>query len=316
MKIFAIETSHDDTSIALYENRSIIKMITISQTEFHKKFGGTLPEYAARNHAVEIVKILFDFLKEFNLKNIDHIAYTKEPGLIGSLYVGKIFAYALGFSLDKPVIPINHMHGHIFSVAFNHKILYPSLALIVSGGHTQIWYLDSPMPKDIKLIGQTLDDALGEVYDKIARKLNIGFPGGPIIDKLSKQGKVEIDFSIKIDKTYNFSFSGIKTKIINYIHNETQKGLGINVENICKSFQYYAQKPLLVKFERAIKEYNPKSIILGGGVSANSQLREDFSKLHKMCLIPEMQYTTDNASMIAITSDLQMKKKREIKWKK
>ena len=305
MKIFSIETSHDDTSISLYEDRKIIKEKTISQTEFHKKFGGTLPEYAARHHATKITHLLDEFKSEFDLTTIDHIAYTHNPGLIGSLNVGKAFAHGLGFALDKKVIPINHMHGHIFAAGFNHDIIYPAIALIVSGGHTQIWYLTSPKPQDIKLLGGTKDDAVGEVFDKVARKLKLGFPGGPIIDKLAKKGKPNIDFSIKIDETYNFSFSGFKTKLINYIHNLEQKKVKYNINDICASFQKHIFNPLIVKTQRAIKEYTPKSLILGGGVSANSELRDKVSQLHNNSLIPEMKYTTDNASMIAIASHFQ-----------
>ncbi|NQZ65623.1 MAG: tRNA (adenosine(37)-N6)-threonylcarbamoyltransferase complex transferase subunit TsaD [Mycoplasmatales bacterium] len=305
MKILAIETSHDDTSVSLYENREIIKEITISQTEFHKKFGGTLPEYASRHHAETIVKILKLFLEEFDLNEIDRVAYTEKPGLIGSLHVGSLFAHAIGFSLNKPVIGMNHMHGHIFASLFDNEIIYPAIALIVSGGHTQLWYLTSPKPSDIKLLGGTKDDAVGEVFDKVARRLKLGFPGGPIIDKLAKKGNPIYDFGIKNDDTYDFSFSGFKTKVINFIHNREQSDKEINLNDISRSFQDYIFKPLLIKTKKAIAEFNPKSIILGGGVSANSQLRDEFKKLHQNSLIPSMKYTTDNASMIAIASHVQ-----------
>ncbi len=305
MKILSIETSHDDTSLALYEDWNILKEITISQTEFHKKFGGTLPEYASRHHAETIIKILSILTKEFNIKEIDRVAYTQKPGLIGSLHVGSLFAHAVAFSLDKPIFPINHMHGHIFASLFDNKIEYPAIALIVSGGHTQLWHLSSPKPNDIKLLGGTKDDAVGEVFDKVSRKLKLGFPGGPVIDKLSIFGKNEYDFNIKNDDSYDFSFSGFKTKVINFIHNQEQKSVEINLNNFSKSFQTCIFKPLLVKTKRAIGEFSPSSIILGGGVSANSQLRKEFKKLHKKTLIPSMKYTTDNASMIAITSHVQ-----------
>lgn len=305
MKILAIESSHDDTSVSLYEDRKIIREITISQTEFHKKFGGTLPEYASRHHSETIVKILDTLMKDYDLSTIDHIAYTKLPGLVGSLHVGRIFAYALGFALDKKVVPINHMHGHIFAAGFNHDITYPAIALIVSGGHTQIWHLTSPKPNDITLLGGTKDDAVGEVYDKVARRLKLGFPGGPVIDRMAKEGTELIDFSINIDNTYDFSFSGMKTKLLNYINQKEQKNEELDIPSICNSFQEAILNPLIVKTKRAIEEYNPKSVILGGGVSANSRLRQLVSELHENALIPEMKYTTDNASMIAIASDLQ-----------
>lgn len=308
MKILAIESSHDDTSVSLYQDRKIIKEVTISQTEFHKKFGGTLPEFAARHHSETIVKILDMIMSEFDITDIDHVAYTKLPGLIGSLNVGRAFAYAVGFSLDKKVIPVNHMHGHIFAAGFNYEIEYPAIALIVSGGHTQIWHLTSPAPKDIVLLGGTKDDAVGEVYDKVARRLKLGFPGGPVIDKLAKESDEYIDFSINIDDTYDFSFSGMKTKLLNYINQKEQKNEEIDIASVCYSFQESILNPLIVKTKRAIEEYNPKSVILGGGVSANSRLRELVADLHANALIPEMKYTTDNASMIAIASDLQYEK--------
>lgn len=306
MKILAIESSHDDTSISLYENMKVIKEITISQTEFHKKFGGTIPEYAAREHSINILKIYDQLSSEFFVDDIDHVAYTKTPGLIGSLHVGRIFAYALGFALDKKVISVNHMHGHIFSSAFDNKITFPAVALIVSGGHTQLWRLFGYKPSQIELIGQTKDDAVGEVFDKVARKLGIGFPGGPIIDKYAKNGETILPFDIKDDGTYDMSFSGIKTKVINYISNEHQKGNKINIGDICSSFQKSILKPLISKSKRAIEEFKPKSFILGGGVSANSELRRMISKIHPNSLIPSLKYTTDNASMIAITSELQL----------
>ncbi|MCK5807159.1 MAG: tRNA (adenosine(37)-N6)-threonylcarbamoyltransferase complex transferase subunit TsaD [Mycoplasmataceae bacterium] len=306
MKILAIESSHDDTSISLYENKKIIKEITISQTEFHKKFGGTIPEYAARGHATNILGIYNDLASEFKIDDIDHIAYTKNPGLIGSLHVGRIFAYALGFALDKKVISVNHMHGHIFASAFDNEIVFPAIALIVSGGHTQLWKLTGYKPDEIEIIGQTKDDAVGEVFDKVARKLGIGFPGGPVIDKYANDGKEVLPFDIKDDGTYDMSFSGIKTKVINYISNEKQRGNDINIADVCSSFQDSIFKPLISKSKRAIEEFKPASFILGGGVSANSQLRRMVSEIHDNALIPSLKYTTDNASMIAIASELQL----------
>ena len=306
MKILAIESSHDDTSISLYENKKIIKEITISQTEFHKKFGGTIPEYASRGHASNILGIYNQLSIEFNIADIDHIAYTKMPGLIGSLHVGRIFAYALGFALDKKVISVNHMHGHIFASAFDNEITFPAIALIVSGGHSQLWKLTGYKPSEIEIIGQTKDDAVGEVFDKVARKLAIGFPGGPVIDKHAKKGKPILPFDIKDDGTYDMSFSGIKTKVINYISNETQRGNEINIPDVCASFQKSIFKPIISKSLRAIEEFKPASFILGGGVSANSELRKMISEIHPNALIPSLKYTTDNASMIAITSELQL----------
>ncbi len=307
MKILAIETSHDDTSIALYEDKRIIKEITMSQTDFHKQFGGTVPEFAARRHADNLGVILKQFINEFDLSTLDHIAFTKEPGLLGSLHMGRLVAYGLGFSLGKPVYPVNHMHAHIFAVGFTHEIIFPAIALIVSGGHTQLWHVKSV--KDIDLLGETKDDAVGEVFDKIARSMGIGFPGGPLIDKLAKESTSPANFDLTDDGTYDMSFSGIKTKIINYVHNKNQTESTYSKADVSKGFQNAITKILVSKTKRAIEQFNPASIILGGGVAANSQLREEFAKIHENALIPELKYTTDNASMIAITSDLLNNKK-------
>lgn len=305
MKILAIESSHDDTSVVLYENKVILKEISLSQTDFHKKFGGTVPEYSARIHFERFTPILEEFMKEFDLTTIDHVAYTYKPGLVGSLHMGKLFAHAIGFALNKEVRKINHMHGHIFAVCFNHEITFPALALIVSGGHTQLWDVKGYTEDKITLIGETKDDAVGEVYDKVARVLELGFPGGPVIDKLSRTTEDGIDFHINDDQSFNFSFSGLKTKVINYVHNADQKGTVIDKAKVAKGFQDAVVNNLISKTTNAINEYSPESIILGGGVSANSLLRSEFAKLHQKALIPEMKYTTDNAMMIAITSHLQ-----------
>ena len=302
MRIIAIETSHDDTSVVLYENKQIIKEISFTQTEFHKKFGGTVPEFASRGHFENLPKALKILKEENMLEGIDHVAYTNEPGLIGSLHMGALFGEALAFALNVPVRKINHMHGHVFAVAFTEEVVYPALALIVSGGHTQLWNVQSPF--DITLIGQTKDDAVGEIYDKISRAMKLGFPGGPVIDKLAQQGNNNIDFSLRDDQTYNFSFSGMKTKVINYIHNINQKKLEMPAADIAASFQENVVDILIRKTRRAIEEFKPASIILGGGVAANSELRKQFATLHEKALIPAMRYTTDNAMMIAITSDI------------
>ena len=299
--ILAIETSHDDSSIAIYENKNVLWERTITQTEFHKKFGGTVPEFAARKHFENLYELVEEANKKFDLSKLDHIAYTYTPGLVGSLHMGQLVANGLGLALQKPVCKVNHMYAHIFAVEFEHKIEYPALALIVSGGHTQLWELKDSL--DIKLLGETKDDAAGEVFDKVARKLEIGFPGGPAIQKIANNNK-EIDFMIKDDGTLNFSFSGLKTKVINFIHNNKQKDNDIDKESIAYHFQESIVDLLISKTEKAIKKVDPKSIILGGGVAANALLRKRFATIHRKVLIPSIKFTTDNAMMIAIRSDI------------
>ena len=302
MKILAVESSHDDTSVVLYENKKVIKELSFTQTEFHKQFGGTVPEFASRGHFDRFPKILEELNKDYDLSTIDHVAYTAKPGLIGSLHVGTLFAKGVALALGKEAKPINHMFGHIYAVSYTEDIIYPAIALVVSGGHTQIWHVKSV--EDIECLGQTKDDAVGEVYDKVARKMGLGFPGGPVIDRMAYEGERVIDFKLKDDKTYDFSFSGMKTKIINYVHNKEQKGEDYSKEDVCASFQESVVEILMKKTTRAIEEFKPASIVLGGGVSANSYLRSEFAKLHENALIPAMRFTTDNAMMIAIRSHI------------
>ena len=301
-KILAIESSHDDSSMALYKGKKIIWEKTISQTNFHEKFGGTVPEYAAREHLKNLPLILKELNENHDLKTIDYVAYTKEPGLVGSLHMGALLAKAIGHSLNKKVIPINHMHGHIFSVEFNHKIEYPALSLIVSGGHTQLWLLNSPV--DLTIIGETTDDAIGEVYDKVARALKLGFPGGPIIDKcFSEYNGKFLDFGLGIPSEIKFSFSGLKTKVLNYINNNPN----YNPNQVAASFQHHAINNLILVTQLALDSKKINSLLLGGGVSANIHLRQRIFTLHEKVLIPEIKYTTDNASMIALRADILLK---------
>lgn len=307
VKILAIETSHDDTSVTLYDNKKIVVEVTNSQTSFHKTYGGTLPEFASRLHADNLPIILENLLSKYDLSDIDHVAYTSTPGLIGSLQMGKIFAETIALALNKKAIPINHMHAHIYAVCFNHEITYPALALIVSGGHTQLWHVFSV--NNIVLLGETKDDAVGEVYDKIARALKLGFPGGPIIDKISSEYTGDFyDFSLTHERNYNFSFSGLKTKVANFINQANMKNESLDVNKIASSFQKSVVENLIFKTSWAINELKPSSIILGGGVAANSFLRDEFKKLHPKALIPDKQFTTDNASMVAIMSDYLLRK--------
>lgn len=303
MRILGIESSHDDTSFAILDDKKVLIQITLSQIKIHEKFGGTIPEIASREHVNNINRLLNILKENIDLKTIEYVAYTEKPGLIGSLQVGFLFASALAIALNKRLIPINHLEGHFFSVEITNEIEYPAIGLIVSGGHSQIYYVKDPY--SFEVIGETLDDAVGEVYDKVARKLKLGFPGGPIIDEISKTNKGNIKFKIpKTENEFDFSFSGIKTQVINYINNE--KDLDIN--NIASSFQDVVIEYIERKMEKVIKKYQPKSIVLGGGVSSNHELRKRLSKIHYNVLLPEQKYTTDNGSMIAMAAFIALKK--------
>lgn len=306
MRILAIETSHDDTSVVLYDSGKVLKDYSISQTSFHKKFGGTVPEYASRLHAENLPRILADVLNDYDLKTIHHIAYTSHPGLVGSLQMGYVFASALSIALQKPLREVNHLHAHVFAAEFTRQIVYPALALVVSGGHTVIYFLKSP--HDINLIAKTSDDAAGEVFDKVGRALKIGYPGGPAIDRAAQANKSAlISFKIPADLDLNLSFSGLKTKVTSYISSHRAALNATEVNRVAASFQESITDYLISKMKVAIAHYKPRSIVLGGGVAANSVLRQKFSKIHPHAIICDPAYTTDNAAMIAITSEILQK---------
>ncbi len=300
MLIFAIESSHDDTSFALLEDNKPIWMSTISQINIHKKYGGTVPEIASRLH-VKNIGILVNELKEkIDITKIDYVAYTKEPGLIGSLHVGYMVANALAIYLNKPILGLNHLEGHFYSAFIEKEVEYPALGLLVSGGHSQLMLYKSK--DEYEIIGETQDDAVGEVYDKVARKLSLDFPGGPIIDRIWKENhNIYTDhFTIpKTEKYLNFSFSGIKTNVINLINNQINRKEEISKEKYATEFQNTIVLYLKEHMQEAIRLYNPKSIALVGGVSANFAIRNMFLSLHENVCLPKLEYTTDNAMMIA-----------------
>ncbi|ATO30535.1 tRNA (adenosine(37)-N6)-threonylcarbamoyltransferase complex transferase subunit TsaD [Mycoplasmopsis bovirhinis] len=309
MKILGIETSHDDTSLAILEDGKILDMWTISQIDIFKEFGGTIPELASREHIKNISIIQTLIQDKYDLNTIDYIAYTKEPGLIGSLQVGYLFASALSITLQKPLIPINHLDGHFLSSTINNKVVFPALCLLVSGGHTQLLFSNDI--NDIQIIGETLDDAVGEVFDKVANKLELGFPGGPIIDKIFEQYKDEY-ITLSKPKTqaeFDFSFSGLKTQVLNLINQSKIKNQKLNKEQIAASFQKTAIDYLIQKTQKALEKYNVKTLMLGGGVSSNKYLRSQFVKLHSNSIIPDLKYSTDNGAMIAQAAYLQFLKK-------
>lgn len=302
--IFGIETSCDETSCSIIKNGNVdIATVILSQIDIHKNYGGVVPEIASRNHTEAITLVFEECLKKANmtLNDIDAIAVTYGPGLNGSLLVGIEAAKALSLATGKPLVPVNHMAGHIYANKFVGEFKFPLLALVVSGGHTEIVYMDKEY--SFKKIGSTLDDSVGEAYDKVARVVGIPYPGGPMIDKMAKLGKHTYNLPMpKDDSSYDFSFSGLKSAVINLVHNEKQRGNEINKEDLATSFQETAIGILIKKTKRALKEYDVKQLLVAGGVSANSGLRKELdnicNELGVELLKPEIKYCTDNAAMI------------------
>ena len=303
--ILGIETSCDETSVSIVKNGvDEIATVVLSQMDMHAKFGGVVPEIASRMHIESITIVLEECLKKasITMKEIDAIAVTYAPGLIGCLLVGVTFASTLSYIYNKPLVPVHHIIGHIYANNLKNRLEFPLISLVVSGGHTELVYMDKDY--SFKKIGGTLDDAVGEAYDKVARVINVPYPGGPEVDKLAHIGTDTYDLPIPLDDdTYNFSFSGIKSAVINLVHNEYQRGNSIRKEDLACSFQNRVVEILTKKTMKALDEYNVDNLIVAGGVSANKGLRE---KLEGICKdeninlsMPDIKYCTDNAAMIA-----------------
>ena len=303
--ILGIESSCDETSISIIKNgKEEIVTTTLSQIDIHKKFGGVVPEIASRSHAECITIVIEDCLAKANMKmeDITAIAVTYGPGLAGSLLVGVEAAKTLALCYNKPLIGVNHMAGHIYANNLVDTMDFPLICLVISGGHTEIIYMDSDL--SFKKIGSTIDDSVGEAFDKVARVIDVPYPGGPVIDKMSKIGKDTYDLPLPMDDdSYNFSFSGIKSAVINLVHNEKQRGNEIRKEDLATSFENIVIKTLTKKTMKAIEEYKVKELLIAGGVSANSGIREEFDKLCKekgiKLVVPKLAYCTDNGAMIA-----------------
>lgn len=302
--ILSIESSCDETSMSIIKNGiEEINTIVLSQIDIHKSYGGVVPEIASRNHIENITIVLEELLKKskMTMEDITAIGVTYGPGLIGSLLIGVQAAKTISLVTGKPLIPVHHIAGHIYANNLEHRLSFPLIALVVSGGHTELIYMKEDY--SFKKIGGTLDDAVGECYDKVAKVIGLEYPGGPKVDKLAHVGKDTYDLPYPLnDNTYNFSFSGIKSAVINLVHNEEQRGNIINKENLCTSFQERVTSILIKKTMRALKEYKVNNLIVAGGVSANQGLRE---RLEEECQkeninlsIPRLSYCTDNAAMI------------------
>lgn len=302
--ILAIESSCDETSIAIIKNGCEVESLSIStQMKTHAAFGGVVPEIASRMHTENFTYVLEDCLNKSSvgMDKIDAIAVTYKPGLLGSLLVGVEFAKTLAYVYHKPLIKVNHLIGHIYANALENKLQFPLLALVVSGGHTELVIMDDDY--SFKTLGATMDDAIGEAYDKVARVLDIPYPGGPGIEKLAATGQNSYDLPRPVlDDSYNFSYSGLKSSIINLVHNEKQRGNEIKKADLACSFQTVAIDELCRKLEIGLKNTGIKNVIVAGGVSANNYLRAEIQKscdkYEANLSIPKLLYCTDNAAMI------------------
>ncbi len=304
--VLSIESSCDETSIAVVKNgREVLSNIIATQIEIHRRFGGVVPEVASRNHILAISNVYEEALNVAGIKaeQIDAVAVTYGAGLMGALLVGVNFAKGLAYSLAVPLIAVSHVHGHIAANYISHKDLVPPfICLMVSGGHTAILKVEDYNKFD--MLGTTVDDAIGEAFDKVARVIGLPYPGGPEIDKLAKEGKNIYKFTVadSLKNTYNFSFSGIKTEVVNLVHNFTQRKEEYNRADIACSFQESVTSELASKVVRACKNSGQNNLVVAGGVGANSRLKE---KLQALCeennltfFSPALKYCTDNAAMI------------------
>lgn len=302
--ILSVESSCDETSIAIVKNgKDVIGMKTNTQIDTHSLYGGVVPEIASRMHTEAITILLDELLREtgFNPKDLDAIAVTYAPGLMGGLLVGLEFAKVLSLVYNKPLIKVNHMVGHIYANNIENRLSFPLLAMVVSGGHTELVEMNGDY--NFNLLGSTLDDAIGEAYDKVARILDIPYPGGPNVEKLASDGQISYKLSTPVDDdTFNFSYSGLKSNVINLVHNLNQKNIEVNKNDLAASFQYVAVDEIKRKVELALSKKKYNMLICAGGVSANKYLQSVLSEVARKYdvefSVPRMIYCTDNAAMI------------------
>lgn len=308
--ILAIETSCDETAAAVVENGRIIRSNVISsQVETHRKYGGVVPEIASRKHVESVIWIIEEALKEAGIapRDLSAIAVTQGPGLVGSLLVGIIAAKSLACALELPLIGVHHIAGHIYANQLQQELEYPLIALVVSGGHTELVHMTGP--GQFRIIGQTRDDAAGEAYDKVARALHLPYPGGPHIDRLAHEADHEMTMPRAwLDDSYDFSFSGLKSAVLNVVNQAQMRGEALMTTQIAKGFQESVIDVLVTKAARAVQEFSACQLLLAGGVAANRGLR---ARLAERCeslgiplLVPPMSLCTDNAAMIAAAAYL------------
>lgn len=309
MIVLGVETSCDETAVAIVKDgKEILSDVVYTQINIHEKYGGVVPEVASRKHVQKFISVFDEALKRANLtpNDIDLVAVTTHPGLIGSLLVGINAARSFALAHNIKCVDVNHLTGHIYANYIESDFNFPVLALVVSGGHTELILMEEHY--SFKILGQTLDDAVGEAYDKVGRVLGLPYPGGVRVDNLAQTGEHTYNLPlVYLDKNdYNFSFSGMKSAVLNLVNQANMKGEEINVANMCKSFQDSVVKVLVDKTIQAAKEYNVKHVIMAGGVAANKGLRrvmtEEVGKLEGVKLTyPSLKYCTDNAVMIAVS---------------
>lgn len=302
--ILSIESTCDETSIAIVKNGHDVIALTIStQMDTHALYGGVVPEIASRMHTEAITLVLEETLKKANMSvaDVDAIAVAYKPGLLGSLLVGVEFAKTLSYVYNKPLIGVNHLLGHIYANNLEENLEFPVLALVVSGGHTELVIMKDDY--NYELLGATKDDAIGEAFDKVARVLGFKYPGGPNVEKAAQEGKNTYHMPKPVDDdSYDFSYSGLKSSIINLVNIEKMKGNEININDLACSFQIAAVDELTRKLELALKNTNIKNVVIAGGVSANNFLRSEIKKTcekyNAKLYLPRMLYCTDNGAMI------------------
>lgn len=298
----AIESSCDETSVAILKNgREVLSNVIATQIDIHKKYGGVVPEIASRNHVENIMYVIEEAVQKARvaLEDVDVICCTYGPGLVGALLVGLSTAKAMAYALNKPFIGVHHIEGHIAANYITHKELKPPyLCLVVSGGHSHLVHVKDYT--SFEVLGKTRDDAVGEAFDKVSRTIGLGYPGGPVIDKMAKEGTPRYNLPRTYFENLDFSFSGIKTAVINLVHKE---GDNININDLCASFEEAVTEVLTTNLMKAVKELNVDKVAIAGGVSANSYLRNKVAKLGEEnglnVYYPELSLCTDNAAMIA-----------------
>ncbi len=312
MIVLGIESSCDETAVAIVKDKTnILSSVVASQIDVHKEFGGVVPEVASRIHVENISFLIEDALKQANvtMDDVDVVAVTKGPGLIGCLHVGVQAAKTLAFAFDKPLVPVHHLAGHIYANELVVDMKFPALALVVSGGNTELVYMKDEV--SFEILGETQDDAIGEAYDKVARVLHLGYPGGPKIDSLAKEGKPVYSLAKpKTQSRYDFSFSGLKSSVLQFTKRMERKGESFDMADLACSFQECALDEIFDRVQAVLNDYpDIQHFVVGGGVSANSRLRQRVEELKEVYpnvtfTIPPMYCCTDNASMIAVAGTI------------